>query len=401
MKVCFETFGCRLNRAEALEMESKFAARGWSATDSHAEADIIVVRGCSVTQRAQRDCEKLVEHLREKYPAKRLVVTGCMKDRRDEHWLKAMDGVVPDAVPRRTARAYLKVQDGCSSRCSFCIVPQFRGTARSVPLGDVLDSAERFIDAGYRELVVTGCSLAQYASEGSRLPDLVDALAALSPTCRVRLGSVEPVPGVAAETVAAMSARPNVCRYLHLPVQSGSDRVLAAMRRPYKVADVESIASDAAKLMPGLGLACDVMTGFPDEADIDFERTKSLLKRLPFVKAHVFPYSERPGTDAAKLPGALPPEVRSARAHELADAVDAARTDFAKRFKGRVVEVIVERQSTLAGWTSEYLWCEVGESKAKSLVRQPGAEARGLRRRALMKVRVRDCDGHVLRGDPV
>ena len=180
MKVCLETFGCRLNRAEALEMEARFLARGWTRTERHDDADMIVVRGCSVTSRAQKDCERLVEHIRRKYPNKRLVVTGCLKDHRNEHWLRDLSG---DPVPTSTARAYLKVQDGCGASCAFCIVPQFRGRPRSVPFQDAIDKAKRFIDAGYHEIVVTGCNLSQYAADGKALPDLVDALAGVSPDC--------------------------------------------------------------------------------------------------------------------------------------------------------------------------------------------------------------------------
>ena len=142
MKVCFETFGCRLNRAEALEIEAAFLARGWTRTERHDDADMIIVRGCSVTARAQADCERLIAHIRNKYPFKRVVVTGCIKNHSNERWLKDLvTGQGP--APTRTARAYLKIQDGCSGQCSFCIVPTFRGKAKSVPFDDVVAGAKR------------------------------------------------------------------------------------------------------------------------------------------------------------------------------------------------------------------------------------------------------------------
>ena len=330
MKVCFDTFGCRLNRAEALALEAGFLARGWTTTDSHADANLIVVRGCSVTARAQRDCERLIAHLREKYPMKRLVVTGCLKDRRNERLLRD----VKSGTATRTARAYLKVQDGCNGTCAFCIVPQFRGKSAAVDFDEVLGGARRFLDAGYREIVMTGCNLSQYLSQGKRLPDLLAALAELDGGTgfRIRLGSLEPSP-VAPETVRAVAAHANICRYLHIPVQSGSDRILGAMRRPYTTREVTALVREAENLMPGLGLGCDILTGFPDESDYDFLATQSLLARLKFNRFHVFPFSERPGTVAAQLPSAVPREIRHARAREIAAQGETARTRFINGFK--------------------------------------------------------------------
>ncbi len=405
MKVCFETFGCRLNRAEALDEEAKYLARGWELTESHADAQLIVIRGCSVTARAQRDCERLIDHIRRKYPFKRVIVTGCLPSaQKDYHVRTAADPSDADrtAVPTRTARAYLKVQDGCSGACTFCIVPKFRGKSVSVPFDECLARARRFIDAGYHEIVVTGCNLALYASEGKRLADLVAALADLAPVmptdastpgashalagCRIRLGSVEPGPA-ATELLRVMAEKPNVCRFLHIPVQSGSPRLLTAMRRPYTVHDVDALVRQAMALTPHLGLGCDLMAGFPDERDNDQIATISLLKRLPFSRAHVFPYSERPGTVAASLPHAVPREIRAFRARELAARADEARTNFARRFKGHIVEIVVEDEKTVSGWTSEYLWCRIGEPR------------RGVKRKDLVRLRVREVAGHQLIGE--
>lgn len=400
MNICFETFGCRLNRAEALEDEAKSLAKGHSVVDSHAKADLVVVRGCSVTARAQHDCEQLVRHLREKYPAKRIFVTGCLPGAKKLDISRLaqarQDASSQPPVPTRTARAYLKVQDGCSCGCTFCIVPKFRGEPTSVPFGDVLDKARRFIDAGYREIVVTGCNLTLYSSDGRRLPDLVAALAAISPECRVRLGSVEPGP-LAMELVRAMSENANVCRFLHLSVQSGSDRILAAMRRPYHVRDVDALADEATRLMPLLGLGCDLIAGFPDETEMDFRLTKGLLGRHPFSNVHAFPYSERPGTlAAAMVHEKIAPDVRSRRAHELADVGASSRQRAAKRFVGRVVEAVVERDSPLSGWTGEYFWIEASRPSDAS---PEGRLGKSLRKQAV-KFAVRSAHGGVLYGEP-
>lgn len=388
MKVCFETFGCRLNRSEALSLEAGFVARGWQTTDSHAEADLIVVRGCSVTARAQHDCEKLIEHIAEKYPTKRLVVTGCMQKKRNEAILR---DVSLTEVPMSTSRAYLKVQDGCSGGCTFCIVPHFRGKAQSVDFQSVLDGGRRFIDAGYREIVVTGCNLSQYNSGGRRIAALVDALASLDARCRVRVSSIEPS-AAAEELVDAMADNANICRYIHLPVQSGSNLILSAMRRPYFVKTVEAIVHRALAKMPFVAIGCDLMTGFPGEHDLEALATRTLFQRIHISRAHVFVYSERPGTAAATLPDEIPVEVRRERARELSDIADRERSRFAKKMIGREVEIVVEDEQSVAGWTGEYLWCR---AQHESLPRFR------CKRRERQVMRVIRADGHVLVGVPV
>lgn len=395
MNIRFDTFGCRLNRAEALEDEARCKARGHTVVDGHAAADLIVVRGCSVTARAQRDCEKHLEHLRAKYPNKRVIATGCLPGAR-RFDVAALSKHAPDAqpsVPTRTARAYLKVQDGCSCGCTYCIIPTFRGAPRSVPFTDALDRARRFIDAGYHEIIVTGCNLSLYASEGRRLPDLAAALASLSPDCRVRLGSVEPG-AVALDFVAAAAETPNICRFLHLSVQSASDRVLAAMRRPYTAKDVDAIAAEATRRIPLIGLGCDLIAGFPGESEIDHRLSKGLLTRHPFSNVHAFPYSERPGTIAAGLPGKIAPDLRRARAHDLSAIAAGNHRRFLKKFVGRRVDVVVERRSVCAGWTGEYLWLENVLSPAV------GTEKTS-RRKELLTFRVRDARGGKLYGEQV
>ncbi len=391
MKVCFETFGCRLNRAEALDQEAEYLAAGWKLTDSHSDADLIIVRGCSVTRRAQRDCERLVAHIRNKYPNKRILVEGCLATSRTEKIAVRnapvkSGGRASAPVPTRTARAYLKVQDGCSGKCTFCIVAKFRGKSSSIDFDAVLDKAKRFIDAGYHEIVVTGCNLSLYASGGKRLPELMDALADLSPDCRIRLGSLEPSE-VAADTVSAMAGRPNACRFLHIPVQSASNRILVAMKRPYTAKDADDLVRLISRLIPDAGIGCDLMTGFPSEGDLDFTATRGMLERDPFSRVHVFPYSERPGTAAASMLGVVPSDVRKARARELSKIADEKRAAFAKRFIGKTVEIVVEEEDACAGWTSEYLWCSCPHAK--------------LPRKSLAKVQVTGTDGHKLKGTPV
>ena len=387
MKVRFETFGCRLNRAEALQREADFLAAGWERVDDFMDADLVVVRGCSVTSKAQTECERLIARIRRKRPDAKVLVEGCLHDKGDDDDpLPPSDG---SALPKRTARAFLKAQDGCSCHCSFCIVPQFRGEPQSMPFDDLLRRAERLRDeGGYGEIVLTGCNLSLYASGGKRLPDLVAALAALG-GFRLRLGSIEPG-AVAEETVAAAAESPNVCRSLHLAVQSASNAVLRAMRRPYGTQELESLLSRIGALLPGCGLGCDIMTGFPGETELDFRLSAAFVARHRFSNVHAFPFSRRPGTVAAALPRQCDHDTRSKRAHEIAAIARRIRADFATALRNREVEIVVEDEENVAGWTSEYIWCKV-----------PHAKRGEFPRKSIRRVRVISAESGKLTAAPI
>ena len=414
MKVGFVTFGCRLNRAEALDLEAQYAAAGWEIvpvkpiTPSTSQRlnisapDLIIVRGCSVTAKAQRDCEKAIAHLRTRFPLADIRISGCLEQRR---YTSVKDSQPSTLNPQpatlnpqlstlyRLSRAYLKVQDGCSGKCSFCIVPSFRGTPVSIPFDDVLTRARAFLAAGFRELVVTGCNLSLYRDADRGLPELAAALAALeSPGHRIRLGLIEP--GICDERlIDALEAHPNICRFLHLSLQSGSDRILHLMRRPYTMERIETFCTDAChRLGPRLALGADIITGFPGETDADHASTKSFLNsqhlppppkatarqalniatsqhlNSPFIHLHVFPYSERPGTMAATMKPVVPVAVRRARAKELERIGMTNRAAYALPLIGKEVLVCVEKDGN--GRTDEYLRCLLkGTAPRRSLVR--------------------------------
>lgn len=396
MNVAFKTFGCRLNLAESLEMEAAFEAAGHQvvpiphpdcAIDPAFAPDWIIVRGCSVTARAQRDCEKEIARLSRQFPSAKIWRTGCLAGA--ETVPVTPVGTVPmtlgGTVPMATSRAYLKVQDGCSGRCAFCIVPQFRGPPVSVPFAHVLERARAFIAAGYRELVVTGCNLSLYRDSGNGLPQLLAALAELSPAPgsspvhRVRIGSIEP--GICDDAlVDAIAAHPNICPFLHISLQSASHSVLKRMNRPYTIDAVAHLCAEARRRIgPHFALGADVIAGFPGETQSDFAATLSFLREIPFTHIHAFPFSERPSTPAASMPGAMPRAVRLERARELNLAARELNAAFARSFIGSTVEVCVEAGG-LEGRTAEYLHCRLStpaprRSLAKALV--AGADGAG------------------------
>ena len=399
MRVAFVTFGCRLNHAEVLDMEARFAAAGHQIVDlgsvpivsqGTVPIDMIIVRGCSVTAKAQKDCEKEISRLRRLYPSSQIVPTGCLPGTVPT----ALVGTVPTAlagtVPMATSRAYLKVQDGCSGKCSFCIVPQFRGHPVSLPFDAILDRARAFLEAGFRELVVTGCNLALYRDWGTDPSDLgtdpsdSDRGTDLSNTIhRIRIGSLEP--GFCEERlIDTLSAHPNICRSIHISLQSGSNRILRLMNRPYTA---EAVAAFCRNVRERVGERCafgaDVIAGFPGETEADHEATKRLLRMETaggpvFSNLHVFPYSERPGTPAADFPDAIPAAVRKMRAKELEAIGRQNREAFVKRFDGQDVIICIEKDGH--GWTDEYLRLEAPP---------------GLPRRSLQRLNVSAEDGYL------
>lgn len=405
MRVAFVTFGCRLNKAEALDLEARYAAAGWEIASLKQHfggcrgdaPDLIVVRGCSVTAKAQRDCEKAIAQLRMRFPATEINITGCLaaameNKGKDSNPTENAPNIIKPETPTGIAehyslsRAYLKVQDGCSGKCAFCIVPSFRGKPRSLPFTAAIERARAFLAAGFREIVLTGCNLCLYRSEGRGIAELAAALASMeSPGHRIRFGSIEP--GVCdSRIIDAMESHPNICRFLHLSLQSGSDRVLRLMRRPYTISQVAEFCTDAVRrLGPRLSFGADVIAGFPGETAGDHETTKRFLSKAyatpyvsdgkasasrysPFIHLHVFPYSERPGTEAAAMPSPVPTEIRRKRAKEIERIGAANRTAFAASIVGKDVTVCIERDGN--GRTDEYLRCILtGSAPRRSLVR--------------------------------
>ena len=412
MKIAFVTFGCRLNRAESLDLEARYRAAGHEIIDlasvpktSGSVPDLILVRGCSVTAKAQRDCEKAIAHLRTQFPTAEVRPIGCLPNAGPVPTIGPVPpknmGKIPGtgpknlgSVPMQTSRAYLKIQDGCNGKCSFCIVPYFRGTPVSVPFREIMVRTKSFLAAGYREIVLTGCNLSLYHSENHNLATLLAALAELGsvpPTggprscaaesdnrlppmgsvpARIRIGSLEP--GSWCEDILdIMDEHPNICRFLHLSLQSGSDRILKRMNRPYEITWAERFCTAAReRLGADLALGADVITGFPGETEEDFAATRAFLIRHAFSNLHVFPYSERPGTPAATMDGAIPRSLRLVRARNLTALGRAQRAAFAQTFLGREVEVCVERGGE-HGWTDAYLPCKwKGPAERRSLVRK-------------------------------
>ncbi len=390
MRVAVKCFGCRLNRAESLEFERAFVAEGVTPVRYGEPAEIVVLHTCAVTQAAEDECVRLLRLLRQEQPHLMLVVAGCAAEtvtsacllaagadlvaaRRDKKVLAQLTvscyisqhGQVHRSVVaagrHRMKRAFLKIQDGCDFFCTYCIIPHTRGMPQSRKFAECLTEAQESITAGYEEIVVTGCNIACYADNGRTVVDLLHALSALPGVGRLRISSIEP--GTIEHQLLELMARtPQICRFLHLPVQSGDDLVLQAMGRRYSADDVVKVVQHARRLMPEIGLGADFICGFPGEDTTAFERTLQMVRQLAFNNLHVFPYSERPGTPACNYAGSVAMAERRLRAKCLIEAGTAVREEFMNSFVGREVQVLVEHfdpQRRARGWSGEYLPCAV------------------------------------------
>jgi threonylcarbamoyladenosine tRNA methylthiotransferase MtaB len=371
----FLTFGCKVNQYESQAIRERMTRRGLQEIPPEQGADLYVVNTCTVTEVAAAEARRAVRRLARRFPSAEFTVTGCAAD---DEFLKipGVRHIVPH--PRKAAlglepgdtassifglsisrfdghtRAFLKVEDGCDLECSFCIIPKVRGAAASRPLRDAVDEARRLAEAGYKEIVLTGVHLGAYGRDlagRSLLPDLLEGVLGVPGVGRVRLSSIE-AGEISDPILDLMAKEPRLCPHLHVPLQSGDDAVLRAMRRRYNVRQFRAACDRAAERVPDPGLTTDAIVGFPGETEEQFGATMDVCRQIGFSRIHIFPYSRRKGTDAALLPD-LPGRVKKERLHRLEGLARELADAFARRFLGREVEVLVEEDG--GGYTERYL----------------------------------------------
>ena len=412
-RLAFKTLGCRLNQAETAQLAASFEAMGFTLVPYGEPCDVCVIHGCAVTREAERQSLRQVRAAKRQPGSPFVVLAGCTAEVEDHAGLadagadllagqadkKHLAELVAHALglesprsrpefllPRfESDRAWIKVQDGCDFRCAYCIVPSLRGPPVSRPLADIVREAEGLIAAGFQELVLTGANVGRWRDGHLALPHLIERVAGLAGLGRVRLSSIE-VSTVEREVIGCMAGHPKVCAFLHLPLQSGDDRILAAMGRRYTSARFREAVGEAVARIPRVGLGTDVIAGFPGEDDAAFASTIKLLEDLPFSNIHPFPFSPRPGTRAAAMPGQVPHPVRKARVAELLALKARKRAAFAALFLNREAGVVIEKvdaKGVGTGWTAEYLEARVADAPPS---------------RSLARIRVTAVNGDVLEG---
>ena len=374
-----KNFGCRASQADGAAIEAGLLAKGFAATDM-AGADLVVLNTCTVTATADDEVRTLVRRIHRDKPAARILITGCYAQRAPQE-LAALEGVslvvgnshktripdlvtaaapyhgqieigdifaqtdflsapVEDAAGERT-RPNLKVQDGCSNRCSFCIIPAVRGRSRSAPLEQVVGEIST-LATKYREVVLSGINLGRWGREwpgNLRLADLVLELLTRTSVERLRLSSVEPM-DFSDTLLQLMANSPRIAKHVHAPLQSGSDSVLRRMHRKYRPRHYADRISKARALMPDCAVGADVMTGFPGETEDEFAQSYAFIESLPFTYLHVFTYSERPGTPAAEAVDQVPVAVRKQRTRALRELAAKKSLQFRRSMVGKTLSVV-------------------------------------------------------------
>ena len=396
MKVFFYTLGCKVNQYETQEMREQLKKNGYKITDDETEASVFVINSCTVTSESDRKTRQCVRHYKKKYPESTVVLTGCMPQSFPEMAEKLIEAdivlgnknnkllasslneyfsascrvlyleqhqsgepLVSSGISdfEERTRATLKIEDGCDRFCSYCIIPKARGRVRWKPIDDVKAEASALANNGYREIVLVGINLSAYG-RGSDL-DLADAVAEVSKNEkieRIRLGSLEP-DHITDALIEKLSKCEKLCPQFHISLQSGCDKTLKNMNRHYTSDEYFALCEKLRANFKDCTLTTDIMVGFPQETQEDFEITKAFAEKVGFEKIHIFPYSRRSGTVADRMDGQIEKSVKAQRVKELSAVAEKIRNDFLLSQVGKTLSVLMETRQDdemYMGYTANY-----------------------------------------------
>lgn len=437
MRVAITTLGCKVNQYESDAISEGFRAIGAEIVPYASKADIYVVNTCAVTAKAAAQSRQTLRRARRNGGGNTVIVaTGCLVQTTPQEVLETMDWDVclvgndqkdrlPELIgtgngclefyvgdvarlaeiqrfrltkPLERTRAFLKVQDGCNAFCSYCIVPYARGRSRSLPLPQAIDQVRTFAENGIREVVVTGIHVGMYGADLAGSPDLAGLLAALCknfPDVRFRLSSIEPTE-LTPELLSLAASAPNFCKHFHIPLQSGSDRILLSMNRTYTAGAYGELVHRVHGILPDAAIGADVLTGFPGEDRAAFEETRRLVESLPLSYVHAFPFSKRPHTLAAARGETVTAPEKAERVRAIREIGERKRKAFYLSQIGKVLECLVERKEPgpglVRGTTSNYL---------SVLVKLPGKTGTWPSQNTMVAVKIKDVRDGVPTGVPV
>ena len=385
--ISFYTLGCRLNQSETAVIENTFAAEQYAIVDFNTPADIVVINTCTVTENGDADTRRLVNKVKRINPKARIALIGCqaqiqkeklaalpnvrwvvgnarkmelaslLKEFQDSKTVQVITPTIPrdsftmpaSGIDRKHARVNIKIQDGCDFFCSFCEIPYARGRARSRDFEDIKREANVLVAAGHRELVVTGINVGTYKNKHKQLLDVIEALEEIKGLERIRISSIEPTT-IPIKLLKKMTTKGKLCRYLHIPLQSGSNQILRSMKRKYTVGEFAKFVKEAYDTVPEICIGTDVIVGFPGETQEYFEETLDVLRELPIHYFHVFSYSQRTMAKSQKLPEALSSEIVATRSKILRELSQRKRRVFYESLVGTSQKILFE-QKKHGSWT--------------------------------------------------
>ncbi len=399
MKIHLKALGCRLNEAELEQWSGQFTSKGHQIVKAADEADVVVLNTCAVTTEATKKSRKLMNRLHRENPQSKLVVSGCyatleeenvaarlgvdlVVNNQDKELLpqKVMDAFAANTMPliamnpegsslfqRGKQRAFIKIQDGCRYRCTYCIVTVARGDERSRALTEIVDEVNNLHQQGIQEIVLTGVHVGGYGSDnGSTLFDLVSALLNDTDVPRIRFASVEPwdLP----DAFFSLFENPRLMPHMHLPLQSGADSVLRRMSRRCKISDFSHLVQQARLAIEGFNVTTDIIVGFPGETEEEWQQTLETAESIGFGHIHIFSYSSREGTKAAGLPNQIAIDVKKSRSQEMHKLADKLKNDFYRAQLSNTVDVLWESQKADKNGKVRYSGYTPNFSKVETLV---------------------------------
>jgi len=380
MKIALETLGCKLNQAETELLAREFIGAGYELVSRVSEADIYVLNTCTVTHTADSKSRHRLRQAHRRNPDALIVATGCYAQRACQE-LARIDGVnlvinndekgqsfriieetrahSPAAHPEKgtgkpapsaaRTRTFINVQDGCNTPCSYCIVPLVRGRETSLPVNEIIAEINHRIADGYQEVVLTGTKIGTYRHDGTDLKGLLERILAETEIKRLRLSSLQP--REISTGLLGLWADERLCPHFHLSLQSGSDPVLARMKRRYLTPDYEQAVSLIRENVPDVAITTDVIVGFPGETDEEFEESYRFCQRMEFARIHVFPFSPRSGTEAARMPAQVDAKTKKQRSDSMLTLAEESARNFRRHFSGRTMTVLWEQRTGEGIWS--------------------------------------------------
>ena len=384
--LALDSLGCKLNQAEIQQLARQLEAAGYTIVDASEKADIYVLNTCSVTHIADRKSRHLLRLARRRNPAARLIAIGCYAHRARQELEqiegvelvlgndtkmnlvnllgyisarsgepKSSDGPAIKWQEKGRTRVFLKIQDGCKNFCAYCIVPYVRSKEMSVPADKVLALVKGLLADSYREIVLTGTEIGAYSIGGINLEGLIQRILAETAVPRLRMSSLQP--HQVSPTLIALWQNPRLCPHFHLSLQSGSDAVLQRMKRKYTAAQFLQAVELIRSVVPDAAITTDVIVGFPGETEAEFKATLDFCRKVKFARLHVFPFSARPATAAAEMPGQISDVVKKERSNQMLALAKASARNYFGGFIGQTVDVLWEQKSAnvWSGLTGNYI----------------------------------------------
>lgn len=380
MKICFITYGCKVNQAETQKWERLLTAKGYISTNNPEEANLWIINTCAVTHKAEIQSRQIINKAIKL--GKRAFVTGCYVELckvKNSESLKVVSNFEKDNIINKfdyinrseslkmsRHRAIIKIQDGCNQYCSYCIVPYLRGKPRSYSIEQIMKEIKDYESMGIKEVVLSGINIGLYGIDHENkinLNYLLKVILKETSGFRIRLSSIE-VNHIDQEFLEIISDN-RICKHLHIPLQHGSDRILNLMNRRYNTLQFSQTIEKIFKLYPDISIGTDVMVGFPSETEEDFRKTLQLIEKTGFSYLHVFTYSKRPFTKASEMTEQIPENIKKQRANYLIEVGKIKKLEYIKKFIGSELEVIIENKKNgfFSGTSDNYIKCFVDEKE--------------------------------------